>query len=166
VTGDRCPVGSGSGPPPGSLAWLPPVTAWRPPPGPPPAPPTRSLRPHRRAFRGHVPVVHDDVPPCVELPPMHRAIVERRLSDAHDRLVRARTELAVLDEQLVVVNEIADDTRLRALVAETPVASKEHDEASRHATAMLQTRNALVDRIAELERRQDELLDRLVVGPG
>jgi len=32
--------------------------------------------------------------------------------------------LAVLDEQLVVVNEIADDTRLRALVAETPVAAK------------------------------------------
>ena len=54
--------------------------------------------------------------------------------------MRARAELAVLDEQLVVVNEIADDTRLRALVAETPVASKEHDEASRHATVMLQTR--------------------------
>jgi hypothetical protein len=97
---------------------------------------------------------------------MHRAIVERRLSDAHDRLVRARSELAVLDEQLVVVNEIADDTRLRALVAETPVASKEHDEASRQATVMLQSRKVLVDRIAELERRQDELLDRLVVGPG
>ena len=70
---------------------------------------------------------------------MHRATLERRLSDAHDRLVRARAELAVLDEQLVVVNEIADDTRLRALVAETPVASKEHDEASRQATVMLQT---------------------------
>ena len=73
---------------------------------------------------------------------MHRSTLERRLSDAHDRLVRARAELAVLDEQLVVVNEIADDTRLRALVAETPVAAKEHDEASRHASAMLQTRAA------------------------
>jgi hypothetical protein len=97
---------------------------------------------------------------------MHRTTLERRLSDAHDRLVRARTELAVLDEQLVVVNDIADDTRLRALVAETPVASKEYDEASRHATVLLQTRNALVERIADLERRQDELLDRLVAGPG
>jgi hypothetical protein len=97
---------------------------------------------------------------------MHRAIVERRLSDAHERLVRARSQLAVLDEQLVVVNEIADDTRLRALVAETPVASKEYDEASRQATIMLHTRNAVVDQIAELERRQDELIDRLVVGPG
>jgi hypothetical protein len=97
---------------------------------------------------------------------MHRAIIERRLSDAHQRLVRARTELDLLDEQLIVVNEIADDTRVRALVAETPVASKEHDEASRHATAMLRNRQVVVDRIAELERRQDELLDRLVVGPG
>jgi hypothetical protein len=97
---------------------------------------------------------------------MHRTTLERRLSDAHDRLVRARAELAILDEQMVVVNDIADDTRLRALVAETPVASKEHDEASRHATVLLQTRNALVDRIAELQRRQDELFDRLVVDPG
>jgi hypothetical protein len=97
---------------------------------------------------------------------MHRAIVERRLSDAHQQLLRARVELAVLDEQLVVVNEIADDTRVRALVAESPAASKEHNEAERQATVVLQSRDALVDRIADLERRQDELLDRLVVGPG
>ncbi len=98
--------------------------------------------------------------------PMHRAIVERRLSDAHDRLVRARSELAIIDEQLVVVNEIADDTRLKSLVAETPVASKEHEEASRHASVMLQTRNALVEQIADLERRQGELIDQLVIDPG
>jgi len=97
---------------------------------------------------------------------MHRASVERRLSDAHDQLVRARAELAVLEEQLLVVNEIADDTRIRALVAETPVAAKEHDEASRHASVMLQTRDSLVNRITELEQRQDELIDRLVIGHG
>ena len=97
---------------------------------------------------------------------MHRASVERRLSDAHAQLVRARAELAVLEEQLLVVNEIADDTRIRALVAETPVAAKEHDEASRHASVMLQTRESLVSRIAELEKRQDELIDRLVIGHG
>jgi hypothetical protein len=97
---------------------------------------------------------------------MHRASIERRLSDAHDRLVRARAELAVLEEQLLVVNEIADDTRIRALVAETPVAAKEHDEASRHASVMLQTRDSLITKITELEQRQDELIDRLVIGPG
>ncbi len=97
---------------------------------------------------------------------MRRAIIERRLSDAHARLVRARSELAVLDEQLSAVTEIADDTRLRALVSETPVAAREHDEASRHESVMLRSRADLVEHIAELERRQDELLDRLVGGPG
>jgi predicted nucleic acid-binding Zn-ribbon protein len=97
---------------------------------------------------------------------MHRASVERRLSDAHDRLTRARAQLAVLEEQLVLVTDIADDARIKALVAETPIASREHDEASRHASVMLQSRNSLIEQIEELERRQDELLDRLVVGPG
>ncbi len=97
---------------------------------------------------------------------MHRNTIERRLSDAHDQLVRARTELAVIDEQLVVADEIADDTRLRALVSETPLATKEHDEANRQAAVMRQTRDALVGRVVDLERRQNELLDRLVVDPG
>jgi hypothetical protein len=97
---------------------------------------------------------------------MLRTTIERRLTDAHQRLARARTELAVLDEQLLVVNEMADDTRLRALVAETPVAAKEHDEVSRQASAMLRTRQVLVEQIADLEKRQDDLLERLVVGPG
>ncbi len=97
---------------------------------------------------------------------MHRTTLERRLSDAHARLVRARAELAVLDEQSVVVNEMADDTRIRALVAETPLAAKEHDEASRHATVMLRSRTALVEQIADLERLQNELLDQLVADPG
>jgi chromosome segregation ATPase len=96
---------------------------------------------------------------------MHRSTVERRLNDTHQRLVRARSELTVLDEQLTVVTDIADDTRLKALVAETPVACREHDEASRHAAAMLRSRQDLVESITELERRRDELLDRLVVGP-
>ena len=80
--------------------------------------------------------------------------------------MRARGELAVLDEQLEVVNEMADDTRLRALVAETPVAAKDHDEVSRQASAMLRTRQVLVAQITDLERRQDDLLERLVIGPG
>ena len=80
---------------------------------------------------------------------MHRTTIERRLNDAHRRLQRARGELAVLDEQLEVVNEMADDTRLRALVAETPMAAKDHDEVARQASAMLRTRQALGDRPAD-----------------
>ncbi|HUY65343.1 MAG TPA: hypothetical protein VMV06_00865 [Acidimicrobiales bacterium] len=97
---------------------------------------------------------------------MRRATIERRLSHVHEQLVRARTDLAVLDEQLEVANDIADDTRLRALVAESAEASREHDEAGRHATVLAQARDALVSRIDGLQHRQEDLLGRLVVGPG
>jgi hypothetical protein len=96
---------------------------------------------------------------------MLRTTIERRLSDTHDQLVRARAELAVIDEQLLVAEEIADDTRLRAMVSETLLASKEYDEANRQATLMRQTRTALAGRVVDLENRQNELLDRLVVDP-
>ena len=97
---------------------------------------------------------------------MHRTTIERRLSDAHGQLVRARAELAVIEEQLVVAEEIADDTRLRAMVSETVLASKEYDEANRQAIVMRQMRASLVGRVTDLERRRSELLDRLVVDPG
>jgi hypothetical protein len=94
---------------------------------------------------------------------MRRALVERSLRDVHVRLKRARQELAVLDEQLGVLTDAADDARLRSLVSETPVAGHEYSDAQRHADAAARARTALVDSIAELEHRQDELLGKLVV---
>jgi hypothetical protein len=89
---------------------------------------------------------------------MHRVLLERRIRDVHTRLVRAREELAVLDEQLSVVQDSADEARVRALVSETPLASREHDEATRHADAMVRAREALHHTVVDLEHRQDELL--------
>jgi hypothetical protein len=89
---------------------------------------------------------------------MHRALLERRIRDVHSRLVRARAELAVLDEQLTVVMESADEARVRSLVSETPLAAHEHNEAARHADAMAKARDALHKSVIDLERRQDELL--------
>jgi hypothetical protein len=94
---------------------------------------------------------------------MSRSLIERRLTAVTERLKRARTELAVIDEQLAALAEAADETRVRALVSETPLADKEHDEAQRHADAMARSRAGVVAAISELERAQDELLDRLVV---
>jgi hypothetical protein len=96
---------------------------------------------------------------------MRRSIVERSLRDNHSRLVRARQELAILDEQLAVLTDAADDARLRSLVSETPIAAHEHHDAQRHADAGVKARLALVERIRELEARQDELLGQLVVDP-
>ena len=94
---------------------------------------------------------------------MSRSAVERRLRDVHDRLTRAREELVVLDEQLRALADDADDARIRALVDESPQSKQEHRDAQRHADAMTRSRSALVASIADLERTQDELLDRLVV---
>ncbi|MHB8294285.1 MAG: hypothetical protein ACYDH5_06570 [Acidimicrobiales bacterium] len=95
---------------------------------------------------------------------MARSLTERRLVQVNARLKAARQEVGVVDEQLAALAETAEDARVRALVSETPLANKEYQEARRHADAMSKSRAAMAARIAELERLQDELLDRLVVG--
>jgi hypothetical protein len=93
---------------------------------------------------------------------MSRARIERRLDDVSARLRRARAELAVVEEQLSVLADHADDAEIRALVSETPLAEREHREARRHADALRRSRAAVVASIAELERAQDDLLGRLI----
>ena len=93
---------------------------------------------------------------------MSRWLVEKQLSASAERLRRLRAELKVVDEQLAFLNEAADEARLRALVSETPLADREHREAQKHAEAMSRHRAQLASTILELERSQDELLDRLV----
>ncbi|MDQ4091464.1 MAG: hypothetical protein M3163_14355 [Actinomycetota bacterium] len=93
---------------------------------------------------------------------MSRWLVERRLSESAERLKRLRTELAVVEEQLAFLADAAEETRLRALVSETPLADKEHHEAQKHADAMARHKADLITQIRDVERTQDELLDRLV----
>jgi hypothetical protein len=78
-----------------------------------------------------------------------------------ERLKRLRTELAVTDEQVTFLESEADDARLRALVAETPLGDVEARDARRHADALARHRDALAASIGELEREQDALLDRM-----
>jgi hypothetical protein len=92
---------------------------------------------------------------------MSKWLVERKLSEAAERLRQLRAELGVVDEQLTFLADAADDARLRAMVSETPMADKEHREAQKHADAMTRHRSQLVTQIGELEKAQDELLERL-----
>lgn len=93
---------------------------------------------------------------------MSKWLVEKRLSQSAERLRHLRDELKVVDEQLGFLAEAADETRLRALVSETPLADRENHEAQKHVEAMARHRQNLLGSITELERSQDELLDRLV----
>ena len=74
---------------------------------------------------------------------MSRSILQRRLVDVSERLKRIRAELGVTEEQLAFLEEEADDVRLRALVAETPLADVEARDARRHADALARHRDAL-----------------------
>jgi hypothetical protein len=88
-------------------------------------------------------------------------MLERKLIEVGDRLKQLRAELVITDEQMVQFVDEADDARLRALVSETPLADRDHHEAQRHADAMGRHRAEVLSTIEQLERRQDELLDRL-----
>jgi len=94
--------------------------------------------------------------------PMARSVIERKLAHVSSRLKETRAELRVVDEQLAFFVDAADDARLRALVSETPLAGREHHDAQRHADAMARHREGVAASIRDLERAQDELLDRLV----
>ena len=93
--------------------------------------------------------------------PMSRSMLERKLIEVGERLKQLRAELVITDEQMLQFVEEADDARLRALVSETPLADREHHDAQRHADAMGRHRAEVQSTIEQLERRQDELLDRL-----
>jgi hypothetical protein len=88
-------------------------------------------------------------------------MIERRLMDLSERLKRQRAELAVTEEQLAFLEEEAEDARLRALVAETPLGEAEARDARKHADALARQRDALARSITGLLREQDELLDRM-----
>jgi len=92
---------------------------------------------------------------------MSRSLVERKLTQVSARLKELRAELDVVEEQLAFFTDAADEARLRALVSETPLADREHADAQKHVVAMARHRDDIVKSIVELERAQDELLDRL-----
>lgn len=93
---------------------------------------------------------------------MSRKRIERRLADVGDRLRALRAEVEVCNAQLVQVVDEAEDARLRALVSESPMDRHLGRDAERSADTLRRRRDEVLAKIAELESRQDELLDELV----
>lgn len=89
-------------------------------------------------------------------------LLERRLRSTSSRLSSLREELRVAEEQLAFFVEITEDSRIRALVSETPLADEEHRDAERSSTAMHRHADSLKAEIAKLEDEQDDLLDQLM----
>ena len=88
-------------------------------------------------------------------------LTERRLRRGTQSLASLRNELGVVEEQVQHFAEEVHDLEIRALVSETPLADAEYRDAMRHMQAMTKHRDYLREAIAELELRQDDLLDRL-----
>lgn len=87
--------------------------------------------------------------------------IERRLRRISRELAVAREDLRVTDEQALHFSEIADDTRIRSIVSDSPQDRVDNVEAQQTSTSMGRHRADLVARIQKLEQDQDELLDQL-----
>jgi uncharacterized protein (DUF3084 family) len=92
---------------------------------------------------------------------MFRSSIEKKLMAISRELRTLRDELGVLDEQLIQVSDEAEDSRLRALVSETPLAAHEQRESAKAVAAVKRDREGKLKRLQRLERKQDDLLDRL-----
>jgi cell division septum initiation protein DivIVA len=88
--------------------------------------------------------------------------IKRRLAALTADLHAARSEIAILDEQIAHFSDAAEDTRLRAMVSETPLADREHREASKTVNGLTRDRQKWEERVTSLETRQDQLLDELM----
>ena len=88
--------------------------------------------------------------------------IEKSLAEIGDRLVKARDDLRIAEEQLLFQMDVVEETKTRALVAETPIAHREYQEAEADYERMIKQRDEAAQRIAELQKEQDRLLDRML----
>src|SRR5580698_3161169 len=92
------------------------------------------------------------------LSPMSSRLYKRRLEDVQRQLNQARESLNVLQEQVLVWNDALEDSRIRALVSETPLQAHEYDELSRHVAVANAEMNRRAEEVRELVEARDELL--------
>ena len=90
---------------------------------------------------------------------------QQRLSQISAEIAEARTGLRILEEQLAFLEEVAEDSRIRALVSETPLANREYREARGDADRMRRSHAEAAGHLEELRREQDLLLERVLDEP-
>jgi len=87
--------------------------------------------------------------------------IQKSLAEVGEQLNKARDELRIVEEQLLYQMDVEEEAKTRALVAETPLADREHQEAQRDLERIRRSRDEATAKIAELQAQQDRLLDKL-----
>ena len=88
--------------------------------------------------------------------------IHQSLSQLNDRLHRARQDLRIVEEQLLFQMDVLEDAKTRMAVAETPIADREFRIARDDHARLVKEQERVAAEIAELQREQDRLLDRML----
>ncbi|HET7482216.1 MAG TPA: hypothetical protein VFK89_05080 [Actinomycetota bacterium] len=91
--------------------------------------------------------------------------VHKSLAQVGDRMTKAREELRIVEEQILFQMDVVEETKTRMLVAETPLADREHRIAAEDFARLQTERTRVMDEIVELQREQDRLLDLMLSSP-
>lgn len=94
---------------------------------------------------------------------MRQTALRRKIQQIQERISVLRAEVVVLNEQIAVLDEEVEELRVRAVVAETPIATKEHAEAARHAALAHRARSTATETLVNLEHERDTLLESVVL---
>jgi hypothetical protein len=88
--------------------------------------------------------------------------IERRLRSLSEEISGLRAELGILGEQLAFQHDVMEDTRVRALVAETPLADRELRIASEDFRRIERVTEEARSRFEGLLEERDRLLGELL----
>ncbi len=85
--------------------------------------------------------------------------VEQAFAQIGDKLAKAREEIAVLEEQIFFQIDVLEEANTRMVISETPLAEREYRVAKQDHVRLEQERTKVLEKIEELKREQDRLLD-------
>ena len=88
--------------------------------------------------------------------------LQKSLAQIGDRMNKARADLRIVEEQVLFQMDVVEETKTRMLVAETPLAEREHRTAAEDYTRLQKERDRVLAEIAELQKEQDRLLDLML----
>ena len=88
--------------------------------------------------------------------------IQKSLAAIGERIAKARSDLRIVEEQVLFQMDVVEETKTRMLVAETPLADREYGIAQEDLNRLEKERERVTEEIAELKREQDRLLDLML----